>query len=80
MSKRAQLIPLDRILFPEPVTAGMSLFELVAMARFYRNGNGHRKPIVVRRVGDVFSLTDGRHRCVASMIAGRKVVLAVVED
>jgi hypothetical protein len=75
------LIPLDLILFPEPVTAGMSLYELVAMARFYRNSNKHRKPITVRSVPNAehFTLTDGRHRCVASMIAGRKTILAEIE-
>ena len=42
--------------------------------------NEHTTPITVRPRGDVYELIDGRHRAVASMMAGRKQVLAEVQD
>ena len=71
-------IPLDRLLFPEPVSAGMNPLELMAMALRYRATNEHRKPITVTREGRYYRIADGRHRAVAAMIAGRKTVLARV--
>lgn len=73
-------IPLHRVLFPEPVTAGMSLKVLADLAELYRTTNEDAEPILVRRQGDIFTITDGRHRAVASMVAGRKTVLAVVHE
>jgi hypothetical protein len=73
-----QLIPLDRLLFPEPVTAGMNPFVLLSLAYLYRTSNEDVAPILVYQQGDLYWITDGRHRAVASMIAGRKTVLATV--
>lgn len=74
------LVPLDRLLFPEPVTAGMNPFVLMSLAYLYRAGNEHTTPIRVTRCGDLYRITDGRHRAVASMIAGRKTVLAKIKE
>ena len=72
------LVELDLLLFPEPVTAGMNPFVLMSLAHFYRAGNEHTVPITVTREGSFFRISDGRHRAVASMIAGRKVVRAEI--
>jgi hypothetical protein len=75
-----RLIPINRLIFPEPVSAGMNPYVLMAMAYEYRATNEHRKPIKVRdERNGYYSLVDGRHRVVASMMAGRKTVLAKVE-
>jgi hypothetical protein len=74
------LAKLDYLLFPEPVSSGMNPFVLMSLAQLYRSGNGHADPIVVSAVGSFYRIADGRHRAVAAMIAGRKVVLAELVD
>jgi len=74
------LLQLDRLLFPEPVSAGMNPFVLMSLAYFYRSGNEHLEPIQVTHVQSFYRISDGRHRAVASMIAGRKLVLAEILD
>jgi hypothetical protein len=78
MSKR--MLPVNRLLFPEPVAAGMNPYVLMDLAYMYRSTNEHDKPIKVRdERNGYYSIIDGRHRVVASMMAGRKTVLAKVE-
>lgn len=72
------MIPLDQVLYPEPVTAGLNPLVLMSLAYHYRAGNDHTPPITVTQHGDLYRITDGRHRAVASMIAGRKTILAKV--
>lgn len=72
------MIPLDRLLYPEPVSGGMNPFVLMSLAYHYRAGNEHTRPITVTQHGDLYRITNGRHRAVACMIAGRKTVLAKV--
>jgi hypothetical protein len=72
------LIGLDRLLFPEPVSAGMNPFLLMSLAYFYRSGNEHAAPIQVSPVASFYRISDGRHRAAAAMIAGRKVILAEI--
>jgi hypothetical protein len=69
-------IPINKILFPEPVSAGMDLETLVILSQRMRKTNVDFDPIIVRAEGDLFTLTDGRHRVVAAMMAGRKDILA----
>ncbi len=73
-------IPLNRILLPEPVSAGMDLYILLTLAGLFRKTNEDTTPIEVVRHGRVYQLTDGRHRVIASIIAGRKTVLANVRE
>lgn len=73
-----QQIPLDLLLFPEPVAAGMNPLVVMSLAYLYRATNEHVEPITVTPHGGHYRITDGRHRAVASMIAGRKTVLAKV--
>lgn len=72
----------DRLLFPEPVAAGMNPYVLFSLTHIYRSTNEDVEPIQVRTygLGGLYTITDGRHRSVASMIAGRKTVLADIEE
>lgn len=77
----AERIPLGRILLPEHnVTAGANVYVLVSLAYMYRSTTEDAPPITVRPHGDLYRITDGRHRYMASVIAGRDGVLANVED
>lgn len=70
-------VPLDHLLFPEPVAAGMSPYVVLGLVPLYRNSNEHTTPIeVAREPSGYFRIVDGRHRAVASMMAGRKYVMA----
>jgi len=79
-----QLLPIDSLLFKEPVTAGADIFVIAALTKFYRDCNEHTTPVVVQllaQAGDekLWRIMDGRHRVIASILAGRKTVLAVEE-
>lgn len=76
----ARLIPLDRLLWPEPVVAGCNYLVIASLTYLYRGSNEHTTPILVRPEGDYWRITDGRHRAIASMVAGRKAVLALIEE
>jgi hypothetical protein len=74
------LVPIETLLFKEPVTAGMDIYTLATLTRLYRNSNEHTTPITIRRETDeTWRIMDGRHRVVASMMAGRKHILATEE-
>lgn len=72
------LLPIDRLLFPEPVTAGLNYLVLASFAYQYRGTNEHLDPITVTTEGDYYRIADGRHRTIGSIIAGRKTVLATI--
>jgi hypothetical protein len=73
-------LQIDDLLFPVPVAAGMDQEKLVWWARKYRQTNEDRRPIEVTRIPGTrfYRIADGRHRTVASMMAGRRTVLAVI--
>jgi hypothetical protein len=74
-------IRLDRLIFPEPVSGGMNVLVLMSLAYMYRSTNEHAKAIIVKPdMYGYYSITDGRHRVVASMIAGRKTIKAKVRN
>jgi len=72
------LLALERLILPRPVTAGMNPLKLMAMAYEFRATTEDREPIHVTCVDgtDLYRITDGRHRFVASLIAGRPAVLS----
>jgi hypothetical protein len=76
MGKR---IRVDRILLPPNVAAGMNPLVVMSLAYMYRSSNEDAPPITVTREGRNYRITDGRHRYLASVIAGRRRVLATVE-
>jgi hypothetical protein len=74
-----QLLPLEQLLLCEPVTAGMNPYVLMSLAYLYRSSNEDVDPITVTRASaDLYRITDGRHRAIASLLAGRKTVLGVI--
>ena len=73
------LVPIDTLLFKEPVSCGASPFVIMALAQFYRTTNEHTVPITIRAEGNRWRILDGRHRVIASIIAGRKTVFASEE-
>lgn len=74
-------VGLDRLLYPDPVTAGMNYLVIASLALMYRSSNEHAEPITVALDhGNCWRIVDGRHRSVASMVAGRKTVIARLEE
>lgn len=76
-------VPINRLRFKEPIAAGLNPFTLMGMVPHLRNRNGDHAPILVSppcpTCGDRVVL-DGRHRWIASVIAGRADVLATEES
>jgi hypothetical protein len=72
---------LDQLLMCEPVVAGMNVLVLFSLAHYYRSTNEHTTPIVIAPVtAGIYRIVDGRHRALASLIAGRKTVEARIEN
>ena len=72
-------IKLNKILVPTPVSAGMNPLVLMSLVYMYRSTTEDAEPIVLRKEGRYYRITDGRHRFMASVIAGRRRILAKVE-
>jgi hypothetical protein len=76
-------IRLDQLLVLRNVTAGLDWAVIGAnVARLRKTNLPVDPPIRVYAEGEtgLYRIADGRHRFVASLIAGRDAVLAVVED
>lgn len=78
----AGVLPIELMTFPPPVTAGMDPYILMSLAGMYRKTNEHADPIEVIFDPETayYAIKDGRHRVVASMMAGRKTVLATIVE
>lgn len=72
-------VPIDRLLWPEPVVAGCNYLVIASLTYFYRGSNEDAQPIEVTKEGDYWRIKDGRHRAIGSMVAGRKTVLAILK-
>lgn len=72
-------IRLERLLLVKPVSAGLNPYVIMSLAYMYRSSNDDAPPIRVTREGRYYRVSDGRHRVIASIMAGRRRVLAVVE-
>jgi ParB-like chromosome segregation protein Spo0J len=74
-------IPLHHLRLKQNIPAGMNPMRVMAIADALRNcGQEIWDPILVRSVGpDDWLVLDGRHRFVASYIAGMPDILAVEE-
>lgn len=75
-----EYVPVHLILLPVPVPAGMDPYILMTLAGLYRKTNEDTTPIEIVRAGNLYTLTDGRHRVIASIVAGRRTVLANVTE
>jgi hypothetical protein len=74
-------IRLDRILLPRCVPAGLDLAVLgLWVCRQRKTADPVDPPILVRREGDYFRITDGRHRFTAAVASGRDAIAAVIEN
>lgn len=73
-------IRVDRIIVSEPVPAGMSPLVVMSLAYMYRSTTEDADPITVTREGPHYRVADGRHRYLASVIAGRRRILATIEE
>ncbi len=76
-------VALDELRFLPNVAAGMNIFTISSMVPLMRNSTEDYDPILVGSAcGDCGTRTilDGRHRVVASLMAGRRDILAVEED
>lgn len=73
-------VRLEDLRLPPNVPAGMNFLLLGHFAYQLRATTEDLDPITVERLADgSFRITDGRHRAVAALIAGRPDVPAVVE-
>lgn len=66
------LLPLDRLLMPPNMPAGMDWAVIgLWVCRFRKTPQPCDPPILVRPEGDYWRIRDGRHRTIAAHIAGR---------
>ena len=73
-------IRVDRCLVVPNIPAGMNPLVVMSLVYMYRSTTEDAPPITVRREGEHWRIIDGRHRFIASVIAGRRRVLARVEQ
>ncbi len=78
-NRRMERVRIDKLLFKEPVTAGLNLGRICIFAEIMRTSNEDPGAVLLRPEGEYFRIMDGRHRVVAAMMAGRKDVLAEFE-
>lgn len=75
-------VPITKLRFKVPIAAGMSPFTLLGLVPALRDRNEDHDPILVSppcpTCGDRIVL-DGRHRWIASVMAGRSDILAEEE-
>jgi hypothetical protein len=73
----------EKLRFKVPIAAGMNPYTLLGLVPLLRNTSQDHPPILVSRpcpeCGDRVVL-DGRHRWIASVMAGRSYVLAEEEE
>lgn len=77
------LLPIDSLLFGENVPAGMDWSVIgLWVCRLRKTAEPCDPPVIVGRIpgSDFWRITDGRHRVVASLIAGRTHVKCVEES
>jgi hypothetical protein len=76
-------VPIEKLRFKVPITAGMSPYVLLALVPLLRNTAEDHDPILISPPCTdcgISVVLDGRHRWIASVIAGRHDVLAVIEE
>lgn len=74
-------IPLDRLVFLGNVPAGMDWSVIGYWVCQFRKTAEDGPPILLTPIGDtgLFRVTDGRHRTVASYIAGRTEIVYEID-
>lgn len=70
-------IPISRLLLKDNIPAGASVYVLASLILLYRHTTDDAPPAEVRDLGNGYwRVLDGRHRFLASVIAGRPDILA----
>lgn len=76
-------VPVEKLRFKTPIAAGLNPFTLLGLVPALRNRNEDHAPILVSppcpTCGDRVVL-DGRHRWIASVMAGRADILAQEQE
>lgn len=75
-------VPINRLRFKDPITAGMNPYALLGMVPLLRNTAQDHSPILVGEpcgACGTATVLDGRHRWIANVMAGRVHVLAEPE-
>jgi hypothetical protein len=73
-------VPLDRLLLKPNIPAGANILVVASLAHMYRSPTDDAPPVEVCDLGNGYWLVlDGRHRFLASVIAGRPDLLAELE-
>lgn len=76
--RRPEHIDISQILLLPNVSAGMNPYVVMSLTYLYRSTSEDVEPIKVMGMGGgLYRIIDGRHRFVASVMAGRKSVLAL---
>ena len=73
-------IPLELLRVKQPVSAGMNIFTQASLVPLLRNTTLDHDPILVDAqcpTCKVWRVQDGRHRFVASVMAGRRDILSL---
>jgi hypothetical protein len=74
-------VRLENLLIGKNVPAGMNGYVVMGKVPHLRGTTEDEEPILVKHVsGDVFRISDGRHRFVASIIAGRSDILCKLDS
>jgi hypothetical protein len=74
-------IPIEDLRLPVPVSAGMNYLKIGFYVYELRATTKDHEPIAVRPCGDgSYRITDGRHRAISALVAGRRDVLATLEE
>jgi hypothetical protein len=73
-------VPISRLVLKDNIPAGASVYVLASLVLLYRHTTDDAPPVEVRDLGNGFwRVLDGRHRFLASVIAGRPDLLAEPE-
>ena len=78
--KRTKRIRIERLLMPRNVSAGANPLVVMSLAYAMRSTHFDPEPVLVRREGKYYRIEDGRHRFMASVIAGRHNLLCKIKD
>jgi hypothetical protein len=73
-------VPISRLVLKDNIPAGASVYVLASLVLLYRHTTDDAPPVEVCDLGNGYwRVLDGRHRYLASVIAGRPDLLAELE-
>jgi hypothetical protein len=69
-------VRIEDLLLPPNLPAGMDVLTLLSLTALLHKTTEDPEPVTVQREQSHWRITDGRHRAIAALIAGRSDVLA----